>query len=116
MSKRFSRFRFCQPVLLDDGTIMATDREPFPYVDLADNRLHVVKDGDNLWMLAAKFFATEASGGVEGALLWWVIADFQPDPIVDPTIRLATGRVLYIPSVRTLHELIFSEARRSAFL
>jgi hypothetical protein len=44
--------------------------------------------------------------------LWWVIADFQSDPIHDPTRKLKRGRVLIIPSERTLTEEIFSERRR----
>jgi hypothetical protein len=41
-----------------------------------------------------------------------VIADFQPDPIHDPTLELEPGRVLVIASLRTVLEEIFSESRR----
>jgi hypothetical protein len=41
-----------------------------------------------------------------------VIADFQADPIHDPTLSLALGRELAIPSVRTVVEEVFSESRR----
>jgi hypothetical protein len=44
--------------------------------------------------------------------LWWIIADFQPDPIHDPTVRLTPGRTLYIPSLRTVQEEVFSDKRR----
>jgi len=44
--------------------------------------------------------------------LWWVIADFQPDPIHDPPVALELGRVLAIASVRTVLEEVFSERRR----
>jgi len=41
-----------------------------------------------------------------------VIADFQPDPVHDPTLSLDLGRVLFIPSVRVVTEEVFAEARR----
>ena len=46
------------------------------------------------------------------AALWWVIADFQPEPVHDPTRALEVGRVMFIPSERTLVEEVFSSRRR----
>ncbi len=43
---------------------------------------------------------------------WWVLADFQPDPIVDPTLELDVGRRLVVPSLRVLTDVILSEQRR----
>jgi hypothetical protein len=43
---------------------------------------------------------------------WWAIADFQPDPIIDPTLQLDVGRQLLIPSVRALTDVILGEQRR----
>ncbi len=69
---------------------------------------HVVAQGDTLFSLAAHYFAPipRAAG------LWWIIADFQPDPVHDPTIRLTPATTLVIPSVRTILESVFSETRR----
>jgi hypothetical protein len=44
-----------------------------------------------------------------------VIADFQPDPIVDPTLELELGRRLFIPSLRVLTDVILGEERRRLF-
>jgi hypothetical protein len=41
-----------------------------------------------------------------------VLADFQPDPIVDPTLELDVGRRLVVPSLRVLTDVILSEQRR----
>jgi hypothetical protein len=90
------------------GKLELTEREPFRFRTFDDNRTHVVREGDTLHSLAARYF----SGLARPAGFWWVIADFQPDPIVDPTIALETGRVLVVPSVRTLTEEILSEKRR----
>lgn len=90
------------------GMTLLSEREPFSYRDFADNEEHVVVEGDTLWNLAARYFDAIP----DPSELWWIIADFQPDPIHDPTIRLANGSSLVIPSVRTVLEQIFNEKRR----
>lgn len=93
----------------DPDKLQLTERETYAYRALPDNRQHVVETGDTLFTLAARYFYP-----IEGAAnLWWIIADFQPDPIHDPTIALEPGTVLVIPSLRTVLERIFSENRRS---
>jgi hypothetical protein len=84
-----------------------TDREPFRFRPFVDNIVHTVRDGETLWTLAALYF----QGFVRPSGLWWIIADYQPDPIFDPTIRLTKGTTLFIPSMRVVNELIFSDTR-----
>lgn len=90
------------------GALALTDPEPFPYAPFSDNRQHVVVDGDTLWNLAARYFTPLPKAND----LWWIIADFQPDPIVDPTLVLEAGRVIIIPSIQTVQEHVFDEQRR----
>jgi hypothetical protein len=107
--RRFSRHIFTSGVTDARGRTVLTDRVPFRFRDLPDNRHHLVGAGDTLQNLAARFF-----DGVDRADgLWWVIADFQPDPIFDPTVALVPGSTLVIPSMKTLLELVFSERRRA---
>ena len=103
-----SRYSFCLALTADDGRMHLTEREPFGYVALPDSRTHLVIGSDTLFALAGKYFAPlpRACG------FWWVIADFQPDPIVDPTLALDVGRTLVIPSPRVLTDVILSDARR----
>jgi len=105
----YSRYQYCasftDPVT---GKLLLTDREPFRYAPFADNRQHLVRQGDSLPKLAARYFSPIP----DAALLWWIIADFQPDPIFDPTIVLEPGAALIIPSVRTVLTEIFDESRR----
>lgn len=87
---------------------MLYGEEPFRFKAFEDNREHVVREGDSLFTLAGQYFEREP----RACGLWWVIADFQPEPIHDPTLALEVGRVLMIPSMRTLTEEVFSERRR----
>lgn len=106
---RFSRYRFCtasdDP---QDGMFSLSDRLPFVYRELADNRRHVVVEGETWWTLAGRYYAAMPYPPE----LWWVIADFQPDPVYDPTLALVAGAELIVPSLRTVQELILSDARR----
>jgi hypothetical protein len=102
----FSRYQFC--VGFTDpttGAFILNERVPFPYKAFADNRQHIVSGGDTLWGLAHRFFRGVTANP---AWLWWVIADFQPQPIIDPTIDLAPGQVIVIPSPSTLKHVVFS--------
>ena len=103
-----SRYTFTTAVTTDDERVILYGEEPYRYRVFPDNREHVVRQGDTLFTLAHRYFT-----GIERpAGLWWIIADFQPDPIHDPTLTLTVGRVLIIPSVRTIQEDILNERRR----
>lgn len=104
-----SRHRFSLGYL-EDGVFFLGDRTPYEYRDLADNRQHVVVLGDTLFNLAGRYF----EGMSRAAGLWWIIADFQPIPVHDPTIRLVEGTTIVVPSLRTVQQEIFNERRRRA--
>ena len=108
--RTFSRHLFTRAIQLADRTVVLTDREPYGFRQLSDTRRVTVKERDTLWGYAAIYFASDNI--IRPNDLWWVIADFQPTPIVDPTIRLTPGSTIHIPSIRVLFEDIFSEARR----
>jgi hypothetical protein len=91
-----------------DGVLRLTDRERFGFRSYADNRTHVVIQGETLQQLAGRYFR----GLPRPSGLWWVIADYQPAPIQDPTLALQPGTVLIIPSVRTVQEKVFASARQ----
>lgn len=75
------------------------------------NRVHVVVEGDTVFHLAEKYYGDLSGRGrgvARAAGLWWAIADFQPTPIVDPTLELEVGREIIIPAF----ELITDHLRR----
>lgn len=94
-----------------DGLPHFVDRVPYRYRDFPDNRVHVVKPADKLMHLAAVHFApmTRACG------YWWILADFQPQPIIDPILPLYKQRDrVVVPSRRVLTDVILpSMWRRS---
>jgi len=103
-----SRYRYCVAYKGDDDILYLDEREPFPYRNEPDNSYHTVRDGDTLWGLAHLYF----KGMRRPAGLWWVIAEFQPTPIIDPTIRLQAGETIIIPSQRLVKTEVFNEDRR----
>ena len=105
---KHSRHRFSRGLRDEQGREYLTERPVYGYRELPDNIPHVVQEGDTLWGLAARYFA-----GVEGAaLLYWAIADYQPEPISDPTLQLVAGEVVVVPSVATLLTRILVEGRK----
>jgi hypothetical protein len=103
-----SRHRWCHAYEDDAGRLYLDEREPFAYRDEPDNQLHVLVEGDTWWGLAWRYF--QGFDRPEG--LWWLLCEFQPEPVVDPTIRLVPGRLVVIPSLRLVRMEVFSEGER----
>jgi hypothetical protein len=107
----FSRHLLCQTVVDEQGRLFLSERSRYGYRELPDNQYHLVVEGDTLHHLAATYYE-----GIERpAGLFWVIADFQPTPVDDPTLALQVGRVLAIPSMRTVVEEILTPKRIDEF-
>jgi len=104
-----SRKMFCTAQADASGRLFLSERSRFLYRSLSDNIMHTVAAGESLFTIAARYYAAVD----RPAGLWWVIADFQPDPIFDPTLRIADGTVLVVPSLQTVLTLVFAEERRA---
>jgi hypothetical protein len=106
--RKWSRHLFAGAIReTGDERVHLTDRVRFGYKQYTDNVLHTVVEGDDLFRLAGYYYASIP----RGCGLWWVIADFQPEPIHDPTIALLPGTILVVPSVRTVIERVFARER-----
>ena len=108
--RELSRHGFTSVVIDDAGRQWLTRRTPYGFHHFSDTRMVEVGQTDSLFTIAGMHF--RAIDPLRACGLWWIIADFQPDPIHDPTIKLQLGRRLHVPSVRTVREVIFSEERR----
>ncbi len=106
-----SRYLFCQGLTDSSGNLFLSDRVPFSFKKATDNRSHEVVEGDTLFHLAHTYFTPLD----RPSQYFWVIADFQPEPIIDATLKLQPGTTLLIPSIRMLVEEIMNESRRSEF-
>jgi hypothetical protein len=103
-----SRYKHCTATRDDIGQLFLDDREPYRYQDLPDNKIYIVKSGDTLQSIAWMQFFGMNDFPVG---LWWVIGDFQPIPIHDPTLLLEAGSILYIPSPKTIRDNILGQSR-----
>jgi nucleoid-associated protein YgaU len=105
---RYSRY-WANKVYTDTGgTQYLDEREPVRYRDAPDNIYHTVRDGDTLWGLAHRYF----QGLPNACRRWWILAEYQPTPILDPTIALQPGTVVVVPSLRFVHTVVYGEDRR----
>lgn len=104
-----SRYERTYGVEDENGVLYLTEREPFRYDEtLPGTRRHPVAQEDSLQVLAYRYFqGVKLSNGLGPEHLWWIIADFQPIPIIDPTIDLEIGRIIYIPSVQVIKRKVF---------
>jgi hypothetical protein len=100
----------------EGGNLFLSARIPFRYDDTLDDTIqHEVREGDSLASIAYQYYKglkrpdeTRRDGwGPEH--LWWVICEFQPTPILDPTLALEIGRVLEIPSPEAVQRYVFGE-------
>ena len=95
------------------GARFLTEPPSLPYVDSVENRVHVVTGGERLQDIAHRYFKDIGDDTFPAAALWYIVAQFQPTPIIDPTLRLAEGLRLYIPSKGYVAQRVFDKSRRS---
>lgn len=105
----YSRYRYCTVLTADDGVTKYLDeREPFRFSDESDNRFYITKEGDTWWGIAWRFFRAFR----HPSLLWWLLCEFQPEPVVDPTIVIPPGSQIVVPSERLVRNHVFSRENR----
>jgi hypothetical protein len=98
-----SRYYAAEAYTAWNGTILLAEYEPFRYVARDDNILHAAVEGDSWATLAEMYYwmiSTRACG------LYWIGCDFQPEPVVDPTLKISPGKKIILPSAATVQSEI----------
>ncbi len=103
-----SRYRYCTMLDTGDGIKYLDEREPFRFRDEPDNKFHTAVDGETWWGLAWQYFPSF----LNSALLYFLLCEYQPEPIIDPTIRINAGTQIAIPSERVVRLYVFNRERR----
>ena len=85
---------------------------PFRYEEFEDTIKHICKDGEMLWEIAAKYYTNLIE---YPSMFYDIIADFQPTPILDPTLSRSAGEVIYVPTIRVIKERILNTDREYEF-
>lgn len=106
---KYSRYQFSRARPDSAGRRYLEPREPVRYRELAGNKTYVVKSGDTPDSIATLAY-TDSFPNPER--LWWVLLDFQPTPIHDPTVSLSPGTEIIIPPASFLRDVVFSRRRR----
>ena len=101
--RKFRGTGFIDPQQIDDDF-----SDPFRFRDEKDNRFHTAVEGDTWWGLAWRFFPSFPNK----SLLWPLLCEFQPEPVVDPTIAIRPGQQIVIPSERLVRTQAFNRERR----
>jgi nucleoid-associated protein YgaU len=104
-----SRYRYCRAYADAAGRAYLDEREPVRYRAATDNAFHTAQEGDTWWGLAQRYFP----GYARASGLWWVICEYQPQPVVDPTLAIPAGTVVVIPPARLLRLEVFSDSQRA---
>jgi hypothetical protein len=99
-----SRYLLCRGKRDAQRRLYLDDRSPLRYdADLPGTETVTAAEGP-----AYSFLAWLAFQRYGDEHLWWIIAEFQPLPIRDPTLNLTAGQQLYLPSARVVRERVLS--------
>ncbi|MCP4573341.1 MAG: hypothetical protein GY838_13380 [bacterium] len=98
-----SRYYSSETYTAWNGLVLLGEYEPYRYADRDDNIVHTATEGDTWFTLAQMYYwmiSTRACG------LWWIACDFQPVPVVDPTLAIPGGKIILLPSAATVRSEI----------
>ena len=90
-----SRYQHTETWSDSDGRLLTTDRNPVRFRERDDNIIHVAAEGDS-WFSLAQLYYDDISDRACG--LFWVIMDYQPTPVIDPTLAIRPRTQVVVPS------------------
>ena len=96
-------YRHADAVRLSSGQILFRNPERIPYEHRPDTVLHIAAEGETLQDLAIRYYGQFYDDPVDK---WEVIAQFQPDGLVDGSVALVAGQEILIPSPEYIAEVV----------
>ena len=109
---KHSRYEFTLGVQGADGRTRLTPRTRFGYRKFDDNILHAVSDGDTWFNIAGLYYEDL---DIRPERFFFAVCDFQPTPVIDPTVSPEAGTTVVVPSVRTMQDEVLHQRRRVLF-
>lgn len=87
-----------------DGRLLLNSRVPVSFREDDGNLAYTVRAGDTPWSLSFRFFRNVPTRF--RSMLFFILLEFQPEPIIDPTRELAPGTTIIIPGETLVLELL----------
>lgn len=85
-----------------DGKLYVSLPERVPYLGEDGAIPHICTGNENLLDISLAYFRGLYQDPVSK---WWIIAQAQDDPVVDPLVPLKKGTILMIPSISFIEEV-----------
>lgn len=98
--------RHGEPYSYEDGKTYVSLPERLPDEERDDSTTHIATGNENLLDIAVLYYGGAYRNPVD---LWQVIAQFQEETIIDPSVPVEKGTVVLIPSVDYCTEIAFGE-------
>ena len=108
------RYLFCIETTDENGNLILSKRIPFRYQKFGDNVVHTCLEGESVNDIAQIFYG-KIYGHREARNMFWIICDFQPQPILDCTLTMEAGQKIIVPSPITIDVYIRDPERASEF-
>ena len=99
------RYLFCIETTDANGNLILSKRVPYRYKELGDNIIHTSLEGESIQDIAQIFYG-KLYGQRESRNMFWIICDFQPQPILDCTLTMEAGQKIIVPSPTTVDVFI----------
>jgi hypothetical protein len=90
----------------EEGKVFLSLRERLPHLQGSDTRIHICKGGERLYDLAVGYYKGLYQRPLD---LWPIIAEYQPEPIHDPSVPLSEGEVVLIPGPGYIETVAFGD-------
>lgn len=105
-----SRYALASELRDASGFVIVDTPAPMRFRARPDTIVHRALATDTWYGLAARYYSGLHRRPEH---LWWVLCDFQPEPVLDPTIPPEPGEFVYIPAPAFVQGEVFALRSRA---